>query len=133
MPAVCEIWAPVQNARYSGMVPLIRIVWVVLAATVPRSIEPPVVSVDAYVASRTYIVWFAVVGLVTPVSVKLCMPLTDAAEWVIYGWPLLPAPLPLVFTNVHPVKPPLKPVSVTPELVTSPVGIVQLPVGVVQY
>ena len=44
---------PLQNIRDSGIVP-VRVIWVaVLAATVPVSVLEPVVSVDAYVVTRT--------------------------------------------------------------------------------
>jgi hypothetical protein len=52
-PLVVSTCAPVQNIRDSGMVP-VRVIWfAVLAATVPVSVEAPVVSVEAYVVMRT--------------------------------------------------------------------------------
>jgi hypothetical protein len=52
-PLVLLIVPPVQKIKDSGMVP-VSVIWVaVLAATVPLSVTPPVVSVEAYVVMRT--------------------------------------------------------------------------------
>jgi hypothetical protein len=52
-PLVVKIWAPTQNTRDSGIIPL-STTWVaVLAATLPVSVEAPDVSIEAKVVIRT--------------------------------------------------------------------------------
>ena len=62
---------PVQKTRDSGMVPL-RLIWVaVLAATVPVSVAPPVVSVLAKVDILTKKVQLLLCGVVPPKQLLL--------------------------------------------------------------
>ena len=127
IPAVVVMVAPVQKISDSGIVPLRTIGLAVLAVTVPRSIELPVVSVDVYVVIRTKNVWLAVVGLVTPSRRIVTEPgVTDEEVRVKYGAPLV------VLTKLSPLIAPLFAPSVA-EVVRRPAGSVQVPLAVVQY
>jgi hypothetical protein len=119
--------APVQKMIDSGMIPVRTICVAVLAVTTPLSTGPVEPSVPVYVVIRTKNDVLVADGLVTLSSlyVTACGPVIFDAVRVIYGAPLV------VLTKEKPVAPVSVPSVAL--VVTSPVGIVQVPAAVVQY
>ena len=119
--------SPVQKISDSGMIPVSTICVAVLAVTVPVSPAPPVVSVEANVDMRTKNASLVVVGLVMVFSwyVAVTFEPIAAAVRVRYGTPFV----------VLTIEKPVTPVSAlrVADVVTKPVGVVQVPLAVVQY
>jgi hypothetical protein len=64
IPELVDTVPPVQKMSDSGIIPVRVICWAVLAVTTPVSIALPVVSVEAYVETRTKKVQFSLAKLI---------------------------------------------------------------------
>ena len=126
-PPLTPMDVAAQNISDSGMIPVRIIGFAVLAVTVPVSTAVPVVSVLEYDDIRTKNDVLTAAGLVTPFrgTVTAVLLVKVAAVLVIYGDPAA------VLLIVKPLNPLVAPSAAA--VVTRPIGIVQVPLAVVQY